>query len=150
MSGSYAYVGDFPSGLHVVDVSNPAAPQIVGSIVTPGSAYDVALAGSYVYIADSDSLQVFPRQCEAAAVGVDIVSGEPFPAGLLLKNNFPNPFTTSTRIDYVLPASGNAHLALYDLHGRRVVSLMNRVQTPGHHSVHWDTRSATGRLSTLR
>ena len=33
VSGNYAYVTDFFSGLYIVDISNPAAPAIVGSIL---------------------------------------------------------------------------------------------------------------------
>ena len=32
VSGSYAYVADLTSGLHVVDVADPTSPVIVGSI----------------------------------------------------------------------------------------------------------------------
>ena len=35
VSGSYAYIADADSGLQVVDLSNPAAPVIVGGVNTP-------------------------------------------------------------------------------------------------------------------
>jgi hypothetical protein len=57
LAGSHAYVtgGD----LHVIDVSGPASPTVVGSTDTPGDAEDVAIAGSYAYVADGSSgLQV--------------------------------------------------------------------------------------------
>ena len=41
ISGGYAYVADGSNGLQVVDVSNPAVPTIVGSVDTPGLAWDV-------------------------------------------------------------------------------------------------------------
>jgi len=46
VSGNYVYV----SGLKVIDVSNPASPQIVGSVDTPSRA--LAISGSYVYVAN--------------------------------------------------------------------------------------------------
>ena len=36
--GTTAYVADGDSGLQVIDVSNPASPQIIGSVDTPGYA----------------------------------------------------------------------------------------------------------------
>jgi hypothetical protein len=39
-------------GLRIVDVRDPAAPRIVGTLDTPGDAGDVAVAGGMAYIAD--------------------------------------------------------------------------------------------------
>ena len=54
VSGTYAYVADSSSGLQVIDITNPASPQIVGSVDTPGYAYGVAVSGTYAYVADGD------------------------------------------------------------------------------------------------
>jgi len=50
VSGDYAY---FNSGdtLKVADVSDPSAPHVVGYVVLPGSAQDVAVSGSHAYVA---------------------------------------------------------------------------------------------------
>ena len=47
-----AYVASDPSGLSVLDVSNPAAPIELGAIDTPGQANGVAVAGEMAYVAD--------------------------------------------------------------------------------------------------
>ncbi len=52
VSGTYAYVADGASGLQVIDITNPASPQIVGSVDTPGYAMGVAVSGTYAYVAD--------------------------------------------------------------------------------------------------
>ena len=58
VDGTYAYVAD-DFALLVMDISDPTAPMIVGSVDTPGEARGVAVAGSYAYIADAGSgLQV--------------------------------------------------------------------------------------------
>jgi hypothetical protein len=49
---THAYVADEASGLLVIDISNPASPQIVASVDTPGFAFDVAVAGNHAYVAD--------------------------------------------------------------------------------------------------
>ena len=43
-----------PGGIKVVDLTNPAAPSIIGTYDTPGSAYAVALnsTGTLAYVAD--------------------------------------------------------------------------------------------------
>jgi hypothetical protein len=55
LSGNYAYVADYPTGLQVIDISNPASPTLVGSWDTPGTTLDVAVSGNYAYVADGQS-----------------------------------------------------------------------------------------------
>jgi len=51
ISGTIAYVANFGS-LQIIDVSDPANPEIIGSAATPGSASGVALSGTNAYVAD--------------------------------------------------------------------------------------------------
>jgi hypothetical protein len=53
ISGDYAYVADYSSGLQVIDISDPTAPALAGSYDTPGVAYIVAISGDYAYVADA-------------------------------------------------------------------------------------------------
>jgi sialate O-acetylesterase len=55
-------------------------------------------------------------------------------SGLMLSDNFPNPFSRSTRIDYFLPQTGHVLLEVFDVNGRRVASLVNEEQMAGTHS----------------
>jgi hypothetical protein len=55
VQGRYAYVGVGPR-LVVVDVGDPARPVEVGRTgVLPGVVRDVAVSGSYAYVADGDA-----------------------------------------------------------------------------------------------
>ncbi|UCH33003.1 MAG: carboxypeptidase regulatory-like domain-containing protein, partial [Armatimonadota bacterium] len=59
------------AGLRVIDVSDPAAPLEVGFLDTPGTAYHVAVAGGYAYVADGASgLRVIDVSNAAAPVEV--------------------------------------------------------------------------------
>ena len=51
--GELVYVTAWTSGLRVIDVSDPTAPVEIGSIDTPGNARNVAVVGSFAYVADS-------------------------------------------------------------------------------------------------
>ncbi len=46
--GNRAYVADGDAGLHILDISNPAAPALLGTY--PGQARKVAVAGNYAYV----------------------------------------------------------------------------------------------------
>jgi hypothetical protein len=66
VAGGHAYVADRGSGdLQVVDVSDSANPQVVGSCDTPGLANGVAVAGGYTYVAASPGGLVIVRLLEA-------------------------------------------------------------------------------------
>jgi hypothetical protein len=52
VSGGYAFVADFDSGMQVIDVSVPDNPRIVGHVDTPGVGNGVPVAGAYAYVAD--------------------------------------------------------------------------------------------------
>ena len=45
--------------LYVMDISTPSSPEIIGTVDTPGEAWDVFVIGNYAYVADwTSGLQV--------------------------------------------------------------------------------------------
>jgi predicted acyl esterase len=57
------------------------------------------------------------------------------PVQYSLKQNYPNPFNPVTTIAYTLASPGNVKLVLYDILGREVKTLVNKVQQQGYHVV---------------
>ena len=55
VSGDYAFVADYGSGLQIIEISDPESPNRVGQYDTPGSAYGVTVSGDYAYVADYTS-----------------------------------------------------------------------------------------------
>jgi hypothetical protein len=55
-----------------------------------------------------------------------------------LNQNYPNPFNPVTTIKYTVPTAGNVVLKVYDVLGREVSTLINRVQEAGQHSISFD------------
>jgi hypothetical protein len=70
------------------------------------------------------------------AVDEPIAVGQPL--SYLTVRNYPNPFNPTTTISYSVPTSGEVTLAVYDLTGRKVQDLVNRVQQAGSYSVSFD------------
>ena len=60
------------------------------------------------------------------------------PVTFVLVQNYPNPFNPETRIQYHLARPGEVTLEIYNLLGKKVMSLINQKQAAGIHSVTWD------------
>jgi photosystem II stability/assembly factor-like uncharacterized protein len=60
------------------------------------------------------------------------------PGSYDLYQNFPNPFNPSTNIRFDIPLSSDVKLAVYDLLGREVSSLMNGQLSPGRYEYSFD------------
>ena len=58
--------------------------------------------------------------------------------------NFPNPFNPTTQIQYDLPKDRFVSIAIYDVIGRNIRTLINTNQTAGYHSIYWDAKNDFG------
>ncbi len=65
----------------------------------------------------------------------------PVPAAFGLAQNHPNPFNPITEIKYSLPVDCHVTLAVYDVLGRRVATLVDEHQTAGFKSARWEVTS---------
>ncbi|MFH2054727.1 MAG: T9SS type A sorting domain-containing protein [bacterium] len=61
-----------------------------------------------------------------------------------LAQNYPNPFNPTTVIEFSMPRSGNALLEVYDIMGRRVITLADEYLNAGLKQVVWDGRDRNG------
>ena len=75
---------------------------------------------------------------------VDIEAPTGLPSDFELSQNYPNPFNAATNITYALLTESRVHLDIYNLAGRRVVSLLSEMQPAGKHQVIWDGRDSHG------
>ena len=61
-----------------------------------------------------------------------------------LQQNYPNPFNPSTTIKYTLPKESNVQLAIYDITGSEVKTLVAGNQPVGYMEVIWDGKNNNG------
>ena len=61
-----------------------------------------------------------------------------------ITSKLPKLFNPTTQIQYDLPEDKNVTIAIYDVMGRNIRTLMNGRQTAGYHSVRWDAKNDTG------
>ncbi len=60
------------------------------------------------------------------------------PSGFSLSQNYPNPFNSSTVIRFSVAERGMVTLAVYDLLGRKVETLINEEHAPGPYMAYWN------------
>ena len=75
---------------------------------------------------------------------VDEAAEVALPQHLRLRQNYPNPFNPRTRIEYELPQSGLVRLAIYNIRGQRVRTLIQSHRRAGVHGLGWDGRDDAG------
>ena len=144
----WLFLAGMESGLQVWDVADPAAPQQTGYYRTPRCAYDVDFYGNNVLVCDMTEFAVF--DCSAAAP-FDSVPGavrapREAPLEVALAPAYPNPFNSTTRLQFTLPAAGPVELGVFDVLGRRVATLVSGTVAAGTHERVW---SADGLPSGL-
>ena len=76
-------------------------------------------------------------------VGI-ISDGALLPVNFALAQNYPNPFNPSTKITFDTPNRAHVTLALYNVLGQQIRTLVNRELSAGRHSVTWDGDNDSG------
>ena len=66
------------------------------------------------------------------------------PPGIELVQNYPNPFSGSTRIRYTLDDASRVDLVVYDILGREVEVVVQQFQSSGQHEITFDASSLAG------
>jgi len=61
-----------------------------------------------------------------------------------LSQNYPNPFNPSTTISYTMNKAGSANLAIYNVKGQLINTLVNGTKDFGTHSVVWNGKDTNG------
>lgn len=69
---------------------------------------------------------------------VNIGGNDPIPSKFDLAQNYPNPFNPSTVIKFSIPVTGLVKLAIYDITGREVSTLVNEVKQAGNFLVEFN------------
>jgi hypothetical protein len=98
---------------------------------------------------------LYPQYGGTRVMGADIVrfivngnakeGDEPVEiSSFALSQNSPNPFNPMTSISYSLPQATHARLTVYDIVGREVAVLVDRVESDGGHTVSWNGTDAAG------
>lgn len=102
--GGRAYVGNWTSGLRILDVSDPSAPTLLGTFDTPGAAWGIDVSWPLAFVADQ----------MAGLMIVDVTD----PAAPVLLGSYDTPgiaFDVAVEGDRAFVADGTQGLAVIDV-----------------------------------
>jgi hypothetical protein len=138
-------------GVHIFDVADPTAPERLGAVtaaedarcVTAGE--DLIVIGSATYpVADNGWIEIYPALCTVTAAPE---SGDDTPIRSLTLSASPNPFNPRVSFTFSVPVTGRVELTVFDLRGRRIVTLLDGILDAGPQRFVWNGLDATGRAA---
>ena len=115
-------IRDLPIGLYYWSVQSVDNSYVGSEFAAEGQ---VSVLTSGKVITNSESSQLLPED-------------------LVLKAAYPNPFSSSTKIEYDLPATTAVEIVVFDVIGKRVATLVESFVPGGTHHVSWNGNSVSG------
>ncbi len=127
-----SFTGDLPQSARVIE-SFALDPQ-----------YVAAHCRLVVFLQEHDSHEVY-QAASTPVLELEAPTGVPegTPA-VLVGPNYPNPFNPRTTIEYTLAEAASVRVAVYDLVGRRVCTLVDEEHEAGRHETTWNGTDAGG------
>ncbi len=122
--------------------------QINKELITDSTYHDTQVKKGNVYfymytVVSTD----FKESYYSSPVSVTALTGledrQTLPKQFALGQNYPNPFNPTTTIPYALPKATHVKMVVYDLLGRKVVTLINKNQSAGRYRVIWDASNVS-------
>ncbi len=89
--------------------------------------------------------KMIPRNNDDVVTTTTSVDDGAIPVSFALAQNFPNPFNPETTIRYQVAELGDVKIEIFNVLGQRVKTLIDKVTSPGAHSVIWSGRNDLGR-----
>lgn len=151
---------DFESNMLMINMNVGTSTEYTADFATLASMLEnmgIVVGGSadlYARIISSDG----SNQTEGSVLNlvmkrgtVTAVNNESadLPDSYALLHNYPNPFNPTTTIPYHLPEESHVTLAVYNMLGQRIRTLINGIKPAGRYSVQWNGLNDSGnRVST--
>lgn len=129
-----------PTIISLQTTGNVAASRLSADRTIPDRSWRGEIAEVLIY-SDSltalqrDSVQAYLAQRYGLTLLTAIDNIQQRPLSFELEQNYPNPFNPATTITYSLPSAGQVKLEVFDMMGRKVMTLVNQQQGAGLYSV---------------
>jgi hypothetical protein len=138
---------DVPNG-DIIDISGEPVNLVLGQ-ENPTSAYTDQSGDGEFFKGKMDDFRIYNRvlsDVEVMALFGMAVSVEPdqYSRNFELMQNYPNPFSTTTTIEFSQQEEGYTTLVVMNALGQEIATLISQNQYPGNYQYNWDA----GKLST--
>jgi hypothetical protein len=138
-------IASIPPGLVTSQFFSYDNHYVFADTIQPGSAYWVKLSASGTLILSSSvavpsgqRISIVPSSEEPPSAPEENMSLIDAPTEFALSQNYPNPFNPTTQIAYVVRDAGYVSLAVYDLLGRQVATLVDGMKVAGRYNAEWN------------
>jgi hypothetical protein len=128
--GAHCTAASIKIGSDVIDMFSQSSFVVV-------DAGDNGISQAYIY-------KTGAKLVETIGTGTGAVKQEKtvVPQEFRLYNNYPNPFNPSTTITFDIQKSSNVEVAIYNILGQKVTTLVAQELAPGTYSTVWDATSS--------
>jgi hypothetical protein len=147
-------VPDYPVDLYAAGVKKNSAltgnDGIYEITNIPSGLYDIktgatTVSPNIVINRDSAGLNIMLAPPNNDPRDVNEIQNESVARDFSLNQNRPNPFNPTTEIAFSLPRGAEVTLAIYNITGQRIATLIDHHLEAGSHSIIWNGRDETGR-----
>ena len=107
-------------------------------MITPVTSYDISFFATDG-CGEAELVVIFD-----VITGVALVDGAELPDQFYLTQNFPNPFNPVTQIEFGIPERSHVTLAVYNVLGQRIRTLVDRTLSPNTYTAEWNGNSDIG------
>jgi photosystem II stability/assembly factor-like uncharacterized protein len=99
----------------------------------------------YLYISLRSTINSVYKLSQTLLTSVeDRTQSSAMPVEYSLRQNFPNPFSIQTQIEFLLPRKELITVAVYDITGQQIVPLCHGEISAGSHSINWNGKNSKG------
>ncbi|MBI1808186.1 MAG: T9SS type A sorting domain-containing protein [Ignavibacteria bacterium] len=128
---------EHPKDIPILISSAEYPITILWQMKSPSVGSAVLVDGAVLSMIGSGEMRV-PRSSSHVSLRLSPAPDADLPTRFDLSQNYPNPFNPTTTIKYSLPNDAIVALKIYDVLGREVQTLVDRIEEAGYKSVEWD------------
>ncbi len=140
--GTYLWTDDF--GTNLLYQIDPTDGEVLRSLPSPtANSRDLTWDGSYIWTVTWVTDLVYQYDVGEAPTSVEIMDG--VPSSFELLGNYPNPFNANTIVSFSISEPADVSLDIYDMLGRKVITLTDRHYETGKHEIKWNGKNSQNR-----
>lgn len=140
--GELAFLSDGQGGCVVFDISDLPNLNVLGELPRGGYWTHVYADGNYIYGIDSYSgVHIYNYISED--IHIIAKNSAVKPSGPTIHEVHPNPFNSETRISFSLPEADDIDVSIYDITGRKAVTLIKDRLPEGSYTLRWRAENAS-------